>query len=142
LPTCNPYRQRNLQNGRLAQGSHLCLIPEVSNTEDYRVGMSIIRQGDLDRAFYVLEKGAVEVIKDGVVLNTLVYPGTIFGEVSAILGEPRTSTVKARTQTTVTKYESVDLRNLVCEYPDMAAKTLETLANRLKYTTQKLMDSL
>ena len=64
----------------LAQGCHLCLVPMVPNTEDYRVGMSIIRQGDLGRAFYVLEKGAVEVIKDGVVLNTLMYPGTIFGE--------------------------------------------------------------
>lgn len=104
--------------------------------------MTIIREGTSGRAFYVLEKGAVEVIKDGVVLNTLMYPGTIFGEVSAILAEPRSATVKARTQTTVTKYESIDLPGLVQEYPDMAAKIMVTLAKRVKYTTQKLTDSL
>jgi len=82
------------------------------------------------------------VIKDGVVLNTLMYPGTVFGEISAILGEPRTATIKARTATTVTKYESTDLSRLISEQPDMAARMLETLARRLKYTTQKLADSL
>ena len=104
--------------------------------------MTIIRQGDNGRAFYVLEKGAVEVVKDGVVLNVLLYPGTIFGEVSAILGKPRTSSVKARTQTTVTKYEDIDLRSFVSEHPDITVKILETLAGRLEHTTQKLTDSL
>ena len=119
----------------------VCLII-VPTTEHYRVGMTIIRQEDTDRTFYVLEKGVVEVIKDGVVLNTLMYPGTVFGEISAILDEPRSATIKARTATTVTKYESTDLSKLIREQPDMAAVMLETLARRLKYTTQKLADSL
>ncbi|MFO8027396.1 MAG: cyclic nucleotide-binding domain-containing protein [Opitutales bacterium] len=114
----------------------------MTKTEEYRVGMPIIRQGDRGRAFYLLEKGAVEVVKDGVILNVLMYPGTIFGEVSAILGKPRTSTVKARTQTRVTKYEDIDLQDFVKEHPDIAVKMLETLAGRLEHTTQKLTDSL
>lgn len=114
----------------------------MPQTEEHRTGRTIIRQGDPGQAFYVLEKGSVEVIKDGVVLNVLMYPGTIFGEVSAILEKPRTSSVKARTQTTVTKYEHLDLPDLIREYPDIAAKMLETLAKRLEHTTQKLTDSL
>lgn len=114
----------------------------VPTTEQYRVGMTIIRQDDISRNFYILEKGVVEVIKDGVVLNTLMYPGTVFGEISAILDEPRSATIKARTATTVTKYESTDLQRLIREQPEMAAIMLETLARRLKYTTQKLVDSL
>ena len=37
------------------------------------------------------------MVKDGVTLNVLIYPGTIFGEIGSILGRPRTSSVKART---------------------------------------------
>lgn len=114
----------------------------VPSTEEHRTGAIIIRQGDNERDFYVLEKGAVEVVKDGVVLNILMFPGTIFGEVSAILGKPRTSSVKARMPTTVTKYEAPDLQALVREHPDIAVKMLETLASRLEHTTQKLTDSL
>lgn len=114
----------------------------MSSSEEYKVGATIIKQGDNGRAFYVLEKGAVEIVKDGVVLNVLMYPGTIFGELSAILGKPRTSSVKARTATTVTKYDGCDLPSFASEYPEMAGRMLETLASRLEHTTQRLTDSL
>ncbi|MGB0744072.1 MAG: Crp/Fnr family transcriptional regulator [Opitutales bacterium] len=114
----------------------------MPETEYYKFGDVIIAQDDSGTDFYVLEKGAVEVVKDGVVLNVLMYPGTIFGEVSAILGKPRTSTVKARSATTVTKYEGCDLPSFASEHPEMAAKMLETLASRLQHTTQKLTDLL
>jgi CRP-like cAMP-binding protein len=114
----------------------------VESKEEYRVGETIIRQGDEGRAFYILEKGSVEIIKDGVVLNILMYPGTIFGELSCILDKPRTSSVKARTATTVTKFEAYPLADLVRNHPDIATKMLETIAGRLARTTQKLTDSL
>jgi len=114
----------------------------VPSTEEFRAGTTIIRQGEHGRAFYVLEKGAVEVVKDDVVLNVLMFPGTIFGEVSAILGKPRTSSVRARMPTRVTKYEGIDLETLVGQHPEIAVKILETLASRLEHTTQKLTDSL
>ncbi len=117
-------------------------LSHVPSTEEYKPGGTIIRQGKSGRAFYVLEKGAVEVIKDEVVLNVLMFPGTIFGEVSAILDKPRTSSVRARMPTTVTKYEVPDLPTLVSEHPEIAVKMLETLAKRLQHTTQKLTDSL
>ena len=111
-------------------------------TEEYRVGYEIIRQGDTDKSFYILEKGAVEVIKDGILLNVLMFPGTIFGEISGILGKPRTSTIRVRTPTKVTKYEGLDFPQIVREHPDLATRMLETLASRLERTTQKLTDSL
>ena len=114
----------------------------VNDRKEYPAGTTIIRQGAADRCFYILEKGAVEVVKDGVVLNVLMYPGTIFGEIGSILGKPRTSSIKARTATTVICYENIDPGELVREYPEIAAKMLETLASRLDRTTQKLADSL
>jgi CRP-like cAMP-binding protein len=114
----------------------------VKTKEEYRAGETIIREGAEGRAFYILEKGAVEVIKDDVVLNVLMYPGTIFGELSCILDQPRTSTIRARTHTIVTRYEASPLEELVRNYPDIATRMLETIAGRLARTTQRLADSL
>jgi len=113
-----------------------------ADTVSYPVGATIIRQGQEERCFYVLEKGSVEVIKDGVVLNVLMYPGTIFGEISSILGKPRTSTVRARTATLCTRYTCEDLPAFTSAHPEIAVRMLETLAGRLDRTTQKLTDSL
>lgn len=114
----------------------------MEEQQEYNPGATIIHQGREDRCFYVLQKGAVEVVKDGIVLNVLMYPGTIFGEISSILGRPRTCSVKARTATVVTRYEGVNLPEFVEEHPEITVKMLETLALRLDRTTQKLADSL
>lgn len=114
----------------------------VSYRESYKSGQLIIKQGATGTCFYILEKGAVEVIKDEVVLNVLMYPGTLFGEISCILGRPRTSSIRARTETEVTRFESGELNAFVRSHPDIAVKMLETLAARLERTTQKLADSL
>jgi len=114
----------------------------MESTVEFRAGEVIIRQGDSSKEFYVLEKGSVEVVKDGITLNVLIFPGTIFGEVSAILGKPRTSTVRARTPVKVTKYAEFTLPEFLAEHPEISSKMLETLASRLEHTTQKLTDSL
>ena len=108
--------------------------------EEHRPGATIIKQDDIGSGFYILEKGAVEVYKDDILLNILMYPGTIFGEMGDILGKPRSCTVKARTRTTVTKYETGNIETHISEHPDIAIKILKTLANRLERTTQKLAD--
>lgn len=112
----------------------------MQSTEEYKVGETILKQGSESKGFYILEKGAVEIYKDGIMLNVFIYPGTIFGEIGDILRNPRTCTIKARSQTTVTKYDCTDLQTLVKEYPEIAVKIMETLASRLERTTQKLAD--
>jgi CRP-like cAMP-binding protein len=112
----------------------------VNEQIDYRVGATILEQGKEGSGFYVLEKGSVEVYKDELLLNILMFPGTIFGEMGDILGKPRTCTIKARTATTVTKYEGADMERLIREEPEIAFKIFKTLASRLERTTQKLAD--
>ncbi|CAA6676603.1 MULTISPECIES: Crp/Fnr family transcriptional regulator [unclassified Lentimonas] len=112
----------------------------MQQTEEYRPGASIIKQDTESTGFYVLEKGAVEVYKDGIMLNVLMYPGTIFGEMGDILDKPRSCTVKARTATIVTRYDSGEMENVIREHPEIAIKIFKTLASRLERTTQKLAD--
>lgn len=112
----------------------------MKTIEEFRTGETILKQGSQSKGFYVLEKGAVEVYKNDIMLNVLIYPGTVFGEIGDILGTPRTCTIKARTQTRVLRYDCPDLPTLVEQHPDIAAKIMKTLASRLERTTQKLAD--
>lgn len=112
----------------------------MQKIEEFRIGETILKQGSASDGFYVLEKGAVEVFKNDMMLNVLIYPGTIFGEIGDILNKPRTCTIRARTQTRVIKYKCADLATLVEQHPDIAAKIMQTLASRLERTTQKLAD--
>lgn len=112
----------------------------VKDQLEFRPGATIIKQGDAGPGFFVLEKGSVEVFKDELMLSVLMFPGTVFGELSDILDKPRTCTIKARTPTVVTKYEVQDMESIIKEHPEIALKIFKTLANRLDRTTQKLAD--
>ncbi len=116
------------------------MILHMQTIEEYRVGETILKQGSKSKGFYVLEKGAVEVFKNDIMLNVLIYPGTVFGEIGDILGHPRSCTIKARAKTCVVKYDCPDLETLVAQHPDIAVKIMQTLASRLERTTQKLAD--
>lgn len=112
----------------------------METIEEYRTGETILRQGSQSKGFYILEKGAVEVFKGEAMLNVLIYPGTVFGEIGDILKIPRTCTIRARTDTRIVRYDCPDLETLVAQHPDIAVKIMMTLASRLERTTQKLAD--
>ena len=54
-------------------------------------------QGDQGHHFYVIERGGVDVLRDGRSVSVL-GPGDCFGEIAVLLGGRRTATVVARTQ--------------------------------------------
>lgn len=112
----------------------------MQTTETYSHGATIIQQGSTNRSFYVLEKGAVEIYIGDVLLNVIMYPGSIFGEVGFIRGTPRTGSIKARADTIVCRYDCDSVEGLIAEHPDIAAKMIETLASRLQRTTEKVSE--
>jgi len=105
-------------------------------------GRTILSQGEEDCGFFILEKGTLEVIKDGILLAVLMYPGTIFGEMGDILGKARTCSIRSKTKAQI-RHVVFDggMEELTEHYPDIAAKIIKTLASRLERTTQKLVDT-
>ncbi len=113
----------------------------MANEEvEFPHGATILKQGDAGGFFYVLLSGAVEVYKDEVQLTTMMFPGTIFGEMADILGKPRTCTIKAKGTVKLAKIKSQPLELLMKEQPEIVAKIIKTLATRLERTTQLVSD--
>ncbi len=112
------------------------------HTTEYEVepGELIIQQGEVGSGFYVLKAGAVEVYKDGLLLNVLTFPGTIFGEMGDILGKPRSCSVKARNRCKLQHFSEGDAEILIREEPRIAVRIIKTLASRLERTTAKLTE--
>jgi len=109
---------------------------------DFPHGATVLKQGDPGGFFYILLSGGVEVYKDNNLLTTLMFPGTIFGEMADILGKPRTCTVKVKGGARLAKIHSQPLENLIVEHPETVIKIVKTLASRLERTTAKLSDNI
>ena len=68
--------------------------------ETYQASKTVLAEGSTTGDVLVLKAGAVEVVKDGVRLGKITEPGAVFGELSALLGEPHTADVRALERTT------------------------------------------
>lgn len=73
--------------------AHLC---EVLRPNRAAAGEVIVREGDRDRALYVIVRGQTRVMHDGVHLGTL-REGEHFGDFALIAGTTRTASVLAET---------------------------------------------
>lgn len=60
-------------------------------------GENIVEEGNYEKTFFVLLRGTARVVRGGKVVAELDRPGTIFGEMSFVLGKGRTATVAADT---------------------------------------------
>lgn len=69
-------------------------IVECMQSEEYKQGVVIIREGQPGNTLYVMEDGRVEVSREGIYLCSM-SPGKIFGELALLYNCDRTATIKA-----------------------------------------------
>ena len=82
---------------------------------------------------YIIAAGRAEITRDGKTLAML-GPGDVVGELSLLDGEPRSATVRARTDLSVLEIDSRDLERLLKRVPTLARKLLVSMAGRLRDT--------
>ncbi len=104
----------------------------------YPVGATLLAEGGQSGRLYVLESGIVEVLRGDTRVALIGDPGSIFGEMSVLLGLPYTATVRAVTPISVCSFE--DAETFLKSRPEIAFFLSRLLAQRLNAATTYLVD--
>ncbi|MFA3781438.1 Crp/Fnr family transcriptional regulator [Melioribacteraceae bacterium 4301-Me] len=104
----------------------------------YKQNEIIVKEGDTDQKIFVLISGTVAVYKNNKKISEYSNEGTILGEISPILNIPRTTTLKASSDTELYVYD-YPIDELITLHPDFAIKLLKTIAARLVEATEKII---
>jgi CRP/FNR family transcriptional regulator, cyclic AMP receptor protein len=89
-------------------------------------------------SMYVLVSGSVTVERDGVAFARIDHPGAVFGEMSVVLHQPASATVRASTD--VVAHVIEDPEAFLLERPPAALAVLRMTASRLDGLTRYLVD--
>ncbi|MEG3862488.1 cyclic nucleotide-binding domain-containing protein [Microcoleus sp. herbarium12] len=97
----------------------------------FPAGQIVCKENDPGDSFYIILSGAVEVLsqKADQYIATL-HEGEFFGEISLLLGTPRTATVKTREDAILFVVERHDLQKLLIEQPNLADQIAQKLSER------------
>ncbi len=117
--------------GLLFPGDMVGLRVQASDnitSEHFEPGENIFAEGDFGDRLYVVRKGEVEVLREGVRLAVL-GAGDYFGEMALLASRPRNATVRAVKPTDVLAVAKGDFSKLLANFPELAAG-LSDLATR------------
>jgi len=112
---------------------HCAGLPERT----FEPGDVVIQEG-VGGPLFVLVAGAVEILKGDVRVNVVDEPGSIFGEVSALLGVPPMATVRALERSRFCVAD--DGLAFIASRPELALAVARLLAGRLMSVTSYLVD--
>jgi hypothetical protein len=111
---------------------------------EFMEGERIIAEGDEGDAMYVISRGGGRVVKEvegrEVVLAELTE-GEFFGEMSLLVGGPRSASVFAQGETEVLRFKSADLFEIMKRFPRMESVLEEFYENRSKDTRKKIREA-
>lgn len=105
---------------------------------EFSAGTEVLGQGGNTGVLLVLIEGSVEVVKDDVTVATTSEPGSIFGDLSALLGIPHTAAV--RTLAPSRFYVVDNPRAFLERNPAACLHLCELLARRLDAVNKYLVD--
>lgn len=101
-------------------------------------GIEFIHEGSKTGHLFVLVEGKVEVIKGDSVVAVICEPGAVFGEMSVLLDQPHTATVKTDTDSVIVEID--DAASFLRDQPQVALLVARLLAQRLNVATTYLAD--
>lgn len=118
-PELEKFRAQSKLFGLLDEKGQLRLMA-AAKSEQHAAGGVVVKQGDPGDAFFIVTEGRLEVSveEDGKsrAIRTL-ERGAFFGEIAALLGEPRSATVKALTPVGLMRFEMPAVKGIIDDYP-------------------------
>jgi uncharacterized membrane protein len=111
---------------------------EIMTERSFQPGQTVMMTGDQGDAFYIIERGEVEVwLTDTegqkVVLDVL-GPGKFFGELSMLAGETRSASATSAEELVTLELSRDEFFTFLRQRPDAALDVLTELGTRLKRT--------
>jgi len=95
----------------------------------------LTHEGDLEQSLFILIRGKIGIFKGDIKIAEFGKKGTIVGEMSIILKEARTATIKTLEECHLVTIKA-DLKELIEKHPEVAQKIMKNLAERLSKTTK------
>ena len=116
-----------------------------SSLVEFEFGESILEEGDTTQEFYILLKGAVQVVKEGNPVALINKQGELLGEQASLKGESRTASLTAASHCFLLRVDPKFLENLSqgqrTAYELVLYRILtELLANRLTKTSARVAE--
>ena len=98
----------------------------------------LVQEGQKTGKLYVLKSGDLEIVRDGSLVASIGEAGAIVGEMSVLLDQPHTATVRSRMGAEV--HTIADPDAFLDANPSIARQIAGLLAVRLQKTTALLVD--
>ena len=111
--------------------SHLAMIRQAARDHTFVAGQTVVEEGGADKRMYVILAGNADVVIAGETVAHL-GPGDYFGEIAVFDGGDRTASVAATTDVTAISVNSINLRSLIKENPQMGLNLIEGLCSRVR----------
>jgi CRP/FNR family cyclic AMP-dependent transcriptional regulator len=108
----------------------------ITRTTKRPRGEWIFVLGDPANSIYLLREGRVKITtfrEDGhELVHKIIGPGEIFGDISTILGIPRTTSAQVLEASLLCEVRRQDFESLLIAYPEMSLQLLKSVGLRLK----------
>ncbi len=106
-----------------------------------KTGETVFAVGDQDGHLYVIQTGAVEIVREGPHGNQVVArlgPGDFFGEIALVRAEPRKVLAVAAAPTRVLELDRETLEGMCLAQPEIAIRMIRLLVSRVIEAERKL----
>jgi CRP-like cAMP-binding protein len=110
-------------------------IAALGTTLEIEAGYVLTNESDYGRDAFLIVSGAARCVVGDVEVAVL-GPGELFGEIALLDGSPRSATVIAESDMTVTSFDRREFVRLVEVSPKVALKLLAAMATRLRAVDQ------
>jgi signal transduction histidine kinase len=121
-------------------------LKRTAATFELHAGDVVFRQGDPGNGVYVVEDGVVEISaliqgQQRRVLSQL-GPGTFFGEMAVLDEQPRSATVTALVDTTLSFISSEEMRGALAKSPELMFSLVREFSERMRQFDQRFLEEV
>lgn len=141
-----PEERGSSENSCEAHADHKLEIPEAQaeiktggSQKSFAAKCALFEQHDTSLDMYILLKGSAAIIMDGKPVTTIDTPGSLIGEMSGLLCQPRTATVITTSPSVFCVVPGGDLLKFGAQHPNILMKMCLNLATRLRETNDRFL---